>query len=87
MSPREREVLQLLSEGDTNKEISSKLHVSVKTAETHRSNIMCKLRLHTVAELVFYAVRNDIVHVKAPTVLPFPSRRTAEISPFERVDW
>jgi hypothetical protein len=48
---------------------------------------MRKLRLHTVAELVLYAVRNDIVHVKAPTVLPFPSRRTAEILPVERVDW
>jgi DNA-binding NarL/FixJ family response regulator len=87
LSPREREVLQLLSEGDTNKKISSKLHVSVKTAETHRSNIMRKLRLQTVAELVLYAVRNDIVHVKAPTVLPFPSRKTAEILPFDRVDW
>ena len=75
-----------MCEGDTNKEISSALRVSVKTAETHRSNIMRKLRLHTVAELVLYAVRNDIVHVKAPTVLPFPSRGTAEILPFERVD-
>ena len=86
LSPREREVLQLLSEGDTNKEISSKLHVSMKTAETHRNNIMRKVRHHTVAELVLYAVRNDIVHVKAPTVLPFPSRRTAEILPFGPVD-
>lgn len=69
LSLREREVLQLLSEGATNKEISMKLQVSVKTAETHRSNMMRKLKLHSIAELVLYAVRNEIVHVEAPGVL------------------
>ena len=86
LSPREREILQLLSEGNTNKEISTKLHVSVKTVETHRSNMMRKLKLHTVAELVLYAVRNEIVHVEVPAILPFPRRRTAEISLLKRVN-
>jgi DNA-binding NarL/FixJ family response regulator len=77
LSLREREVLQLLSEGKVNKEISTVLHVSVKTTETHRSNMMRKLKLHSVAELVLYAVRNEIVHV-GPHVLPFPVPRTNE---------
>jgi DNA-binding NarL/FixJ family response regulator len=78
LSPREREVLQLLSEGKGNKEISGALHVSVKTTETHRSNMMQKLNLHSVAELVLYAVRNEIVHVHLPATLPFPNRRIDE---------
>jgi DNA-binding NarL/FixJ family response regulator len=75
LSPREREVLQLLSEGKANKEISTALHVSVKTTETHRSNMRQKLNLHSVAELVLYAVRNEIVHVQLPAVLQFPTHR------------
>jgi DNA-binding NarL/FixJ family response regulator len=78
LTSREREVLQLLSEGKTNKTISTTLHVSVKTAETHRSNMMTKLNLHSVAELVLYAVRNEIVHVSLPAVVRFPSARTGE---------
>jgi hypothetical protein len=50
----------------------------VKTAETHRSNIMLKLKLHSIAELVLYAVRNEIVHVQLPAVLRFPSPGMAE---------
>jgi DNA-binding NarL/FixJ family response regulator len=75
---REREVLQLLSEGKANKEISATLHVSVKTTETHRSNMMRKLKLHSVAELVLYAVRNEIIQVELPNVLRFPDPRTNE---------
>jgi DNA-binding NarL/FixJ family response regulator len=67
LSPREREVLQLLSEGNTTKKIASMLDVTVKTAETHRSNIMRKLGIHSIAELVLYAVRNNIIQVQ-PTV-------------------
>jgi DNA-binding NarL/FixJ family response regulator len=78
LSLREREVLQLLSEGKANKEISTALHVSVKTTETHRSNMMRKLKLHTVAELVLYAVRNEIVHVELPAPLRFPDPKTNE---------
>lgn len=72
LSPREREVVQLLGEGKTSKEVALTLNVSLKTAETHRSNIMLKLKLHSIAELVLYAVRNEIVHVQLPPVLRFP---------------
>jgi DNA-binding NarL/FixJ family response regulator len=72
LSPREREVVQLLGEGKTTKEVATILNVTVKTAETHRSNIMLKLKLHSIAELVLYAVRNEIVHVQLPAVLRFP---------------
>jgi len=51
---------------------------TVKTAETHRSNIMFKLKLHSIAELVLYAVRNEIVHVQLPAVLRFPSPKIAD---------
>jgi DNA-binding NarL/FixJ family response regulator len=61
LTPREREVLQLLAEGKSNKETASALGISVMTVETHRSNIMHKLGAHSVAELVHYAVRHKIV--------------------------
>ena len=60
LTNREREVLQLIAEGRATKEIAGKLHISVKTVETHRKNIMDKLGLHTVAELTKYAVREGI---------------------------
>jgi DNA-binding NarL/FixJ family response regulator len=63
LSPREREVVQLVCEAKASKEIASILGVSLATAETHRSNILRKLGLHCIAELVLYAVRNEIVHV------------------------
>jgi DNA-binding NarL/FixJ family response regulator len=63
LTPREREVVQLLAEGSSTKEVAVALGLSVKTAETHRSNIMRKLQLHSVSSLVLYAVRNHIVHV------------------------
>ena len=77
LSPREREVVQLLGEGKSSKDVATALNVTVKTAETHRSNIMLKLGLHSIAELVLYAVRNEIVHVQLPAVLRFPSPGTA----------
>lgn len=61
LTRREKQVIQLLAEGKSAKEVASLLHMSVKTAETHRSNIMSKLGLHSVSELVLYAVRNSIV--------------------------
>ncbi len=73
LSPREREVVQLVSEGKASKEVATILSMTVATAETHRSNILRKLKLHSVAELVLYAVRNEIVHVESPSVLRFPS--------------
>jgi DNA-binding NarL/FixJ family response regulator len=61
LTRREREIVQLLAEGRTTKETADFLHISVKTAETHRNSIMNKLRVHNVAQLVLYAVRNGIV--------------------------
>lgn len=61
LTPREREILQLLAEGKSNKEIANLLSISVKTAETHRANIMLKLDFHSVTELVRYAVRNKMI--------------------------
>jgi DNA-binding NarL/FixJ family response regulator len=63
LTAREREVVQLLAEGKSTKEVAVLLGLSVKTAETHRSNIMRKLNIHSVSELVLYAVRNNIVQV------------------------
>jgi DNA-binding NarL/FixJ family response regulator len=61
LTPRERQVVQLLAEGKSTKEVATLLDLSVKTAETHRSNIMSKLGLHSISEVVLYAVRNNIV--------------------------
>ena len=63
LTPREREVIQLVAEGKTTKEIASALSLSVKTAETHRTNLMRKLDLHSIADLTLYAVRNGIVQI------------------------
>ena len=63
LTSREREVIQLLAEGKTSKEVAVALNLSVKTAETHRTNLMRKLDLHSVADLTRYAVRNGIVQV------------------------
>jgi len=63
LTAREREVIQLLAEGKTSKEVAVTLKLSIKTAETHRTNLMRKLGLHSVADLTRYAVRNGIVHV------------------------
>jgi DNA-binding NarL/FixJ family response regulator len=63
LTPREREVIQLLAEGKTTKEVATTLNLSVKTAETHRTNLMRKLDLHSVVDVTLYAVRNGIVHV------------------------
>jgi DNA-binding CsgD family transcriptional regulator len=61
LTPRERETVQLIAEGKSNKEIAALFGISVKTVETHRATIMRKLRLDSVAALVKYAIRNGIV--------------------------
>lgn len=61
LTPRQREVLQLIAEGHSTKEIAEKLSISVKTAKTHRSELMRRLDLHDVASLVRYAIQNGIV--------------------------
>lgn len=61
ITPREREIVQLLAEGYTNREIAETTHLSVKTVETHRSNIMKKMGFRNITDLVLYAVRNHII--------------------------
>ena len=61
LTPRQREIVQLLAEGKSSKEVAVALSISVKTAETHRANIMRRLSCHSVSELVRYAIRNQIV--------------------------
>jgi|KBSMisStaDraftv2_1062788.scaffolds.fasta_scaffold01116_13 DNA-binding NarL/FixJ family response regulator len=86
LTSREREIVQLVAEGHCTKDVARMLAMSVKTAETHRSNILRKLQVHTTAELILYAVRNQIVHIEhAPQelcVLPFakPAHSTSQAS-------
>jgi len=61
LTPRQREIVQLLAEGKSSKEVAVALSLSVKTAETHRANIMRRLNCHSVSELVRYAIRNKII--------------------------
>ena len=61
LSPREIQIVQLVAESKSNKEVSNILHLSVKTVESHRAHIMEKLGIHSVTELVRYAIRNNIV--------------------------
>ena len=61
LSSREREILQMLAEGKTNKEVAAMLHLSVHTVDAHRGRIMEKLNLHSIGELVRFAVRNGLI--------------------------
>jgi two-component system response regulator NreC len=61
LTDREKEVLQLLAEGKTNKEVATVLSLSPYTVDTHRTNLMQKLGLHNTAEIVLYAVRKKII--------------------------
>jgi DNA-binding NarL/FixJ family response regulator len=61
LTTREREILQLLAEGKSNKEVANMLNLSLYTVETHRTHILQKLNLHTVPELILYAVRKGII--------------------------
>ena len=61
LSPREREILQLLAEGRSNKEVATALRISVKTVESHRKHLLSKLNLHSLSDLVRYAIRNKLV--------------------------
>src|ERR1700690_2822128 len=83
LTPREFEVIQLLAEGKSSKEVACLLNLSTKTAETHGSNIMRKLDIHSIRDLVVYAVKNDIIQVQmpspatAPTPMTVPTERPA----------
>jgi len=61
LTTREREILQLLAEGESNKDVASRLNLSLYTVETHRSNIFQKLNLHSSAELILYAIRKGVI--------------------------
>jgi DNA-binding NarL/FixJ family response regulator len=66
LTAREREITQLLAEGRSSKEAASSLNQSTKTVETHRSNIMRKLSLHSIRDLVVYAIKNKIIQIEMP---------------------
>jgi DNA-binding NarL/FixJ family response regulator len=66
ITPRELEIVRLLAQGKSNKELSTQLGITVRTVETHRSKIMLKLGVHSLAELIHYAMRNEIISVKGP---------------------
>ncbi|MGA2354661.1 MAG: response regulator transcription factor, partial [Terriglobales bacterium] len=66
LTAREREITQLLAEGKSSKEVASLLNLSTKTVETHRSNIMRKLSLHSIRDLVVYAIKNNIIQIEMP---------------------
>jgi DNA-binding NarL/FixJ family response regulator len=63
-TPREIEIIRLLAEGKTNKEIAAQLGITIRTVETHRAKIMFKLGLHSLAELIHYALRHEIISAK-----------------------
>ncbi len=65
LTPREREVVKMIAEGNSAREIASVLGLSVKTVEAHRFNLMRKLDIHNKAQLVTYAIRKKIVHLPA----------------------
>jgi len=67
LTPREHEVVQLLAEGKSSKEVATLLNLSTKTAETHRSNIMRKLGFHSIRDIVVYAIKNNIIQVQMPS--------------------
>jgi DNA-binding NarL/FixJ family response regulator len=69
LTAREREVTQLLAEGKSSKEVATLLNLSTKTVETHRSNIMRKLSLHSIRDLVVYAIKNNIIQIQMPPQL------------------
>src|ERR1700733_8077352 len=75
LTAREREITQLLAEGKSSKEVASMLNLSTKTVETHRSNIMRKLSLHSIRDLVVYAIKNNIIQIQMPPQL----RNTTEV--------
>lgn len=63
LSPREREVVQLIAEGKTSKQVAETLNLSIKTIETHRSQVMRKLDIHNLAELTKYAIREGLTSI------------------------
>ncbi|MEX8518897.1 MAG: response regulator [Leptothrix sp. (in: b-proteobacteria)] len=76
LTPRERELVQLLSEGYSSNEVAERLHVSIKTVATHREHVMKKLRLGSVAELTRYALREGLSTLDTPCASALGARRS-----------
>jgi DNA-binding NarL/FixJ family response regulator len=70
LTAREQEVVRLVADGKTNKEMAALLNISVRTVETHRSNIMEKLEIHTVSDLILYAIRSGLKDTSGPSPEP-----------------
>ncbi len=77
LTTREREVTQLLAEGKSSKEVAALLNLSTKTVETHRSNIMRKLNLHSIRDLIVYAIKNNIIQIQVPQLRATPRTTVA----------
>ena len=77
LTAREREITQLLAEGNSSKEVASLLNLSTKTVETHRSNIMRKLSFHSIRDLVVYAIKNNLIQIELPPPPKTPAGPTA----------
>jgi DNA-binding NarL/FixJ family response regulator len=78
LTAREREITQLLAEGNSSKEVASLLNLSTKTVETHRSNIMRKLSFHSIRDLVVYAIKNNLIQIEmSPTQAKTPAGTSA----------
>jgi DNA-binding NarL/FixJ family response regulator len=77
LTAREREVTQLLAEGKSSKEVAVLLNLSTKTVETHRSNIMRKLNLHSIRDLVVYAIKNNIIQIQVTQLHTTPETTVA----------
>ena len=65
LTKREKEIVSLVAEGYKNREVAEKLQISVKTVETHRANIMNKLALRNLAQLIHYAIRTGMVNIQS----------------------
>jgi DNA-binding NarL/FixJ family response regulator len=75
LSAREREIVQLIAEGHCTKNMAELLTMSVKTVETHRTNAMRKLDIHSTAQLILYAIRNEIVYMPTMALQSITAKR------------
>ena len=64
LTPRQREILQLIAEGQSTKQMALSLNISLKTVETHRAQLMDRLEIHNIAGLVRYAIRNNLIQLE-----------------------